>query len=151
MNEMQNIKKLFYTYRNGVVAETLRRYGIPHKVIFGLQAPQLAAIARGLTFATYAEREDMADRLWADREVRESRLLATYLYDADNTTTDKAFGLACDTRTQEEADMLAFRLLKRMPDPKSLLNVLEQKAAATDDAVRASIERTAAALRNHLS
>lgn len=148
---MQNIKKLFYTYRNGVVAETLRRYGIPHKVIFGLQLPQLAAISRELTFDTDEEREDMADRLWADREVRESRLLATYLYDAERTTIEKAIYLACDTRTQEEADMLAFRLLKRMPDPESLLLRLERAADAEGQESQVSAARAAAALRNHLS
>lgn len=33
------IKKEFFTYRNGMLADTLRRYGMPHKVIFGLEVP----------------------------------------------------------------------------------------------------------------
>lgn len=90
---MQEIKKLFFTYRNGAVADTLRRYGIPHKVIFGLQIPQLAAIARELQFGTPADREAAADKLWADREVRESRLLACYLFDPQTITLDKALEL----------------------------------------------------------
>ena len=135
---MQEIKKLFFTYRNGAVADTLRRYGIPHKVIFGLQVPQLAEIARGLTFDDRTDKEKTAEKLWADREVRESRLLACYLFDPQCIPPDKALELACDTRTQEEADMLAFRLLKRMPAPDFLLTRLE------------SAHRTAVALRNHL-
>lgn len=135
---MQEIKKLFYTYRNGVVADTLRRFGYPHKVIFGLQVPQIAAIARELQFDTAADRNATAEKLWADREVRESRLLACYLFDPQTITLDKALELACDTRSQEEADMLAFRLLKRMQTPDLLLARLE------------SANRTAVALRNHL-
>ena len=135
---MQEIKKLFYTYRNGVVADTLRRFGYPHKVIFGLQVPQIAAIARELRFDTATERNVTAEKLWADREVRESRLLACYLFDPQTITHEKALELACDTRSQEESDMLAFRLLKRLQSPDLLLARLE------------SANRTAAALRNHL-
>lgn len=141
---MKKIKKLFYTYRNGAVADTLRRYGIPHKIIFGLQVPQLAEIARSLTFDTMAEKADVADQLWADREVRESRLLATYLFQPENTGIEKAYQLASDIRTQEEADMLSFRLFKRMPDAKNLLERLETEKHS--DAITAC----ASSLRRHL-
>lgn len=147
---MQAIKKLFYTYRNGVVAEALRRYGIPHKVIFGLQVPQVQQIAQQLTFDTPASRRDMADRLWADREVRESRMLACYLFDPMQITPAEAIALACDTRTQEEADMLAFRVLKRMPQAAELLEKLDTLADMNPPEAE-SARRTAASLRNHLS
>lgn len=145
---MQEIKKLFFTYRNGAVADTLRRYGIPHKVIFGLQIPQLAAIARELQFGTPADREAAADKLWADREVRESRLLACYLFDPQTITLDKALELACDTRTQEESDMLAFLLLKHLPDAAAIAGKLEM--FFSEDNTATGAKRTAASLRNHL-
>ena len=113
---MQAIKKLFYTYRNGVVAESLRRYGIPHRMIFGLDVPAIAGIARGLEPS-----DQLAERLWNDRDVRESRLLATYLFQLENMTEDRALALAADVMTREEADMLAFRLLKRLPFAHRLL------------------------------
>lgn len=117
---MQEIKQLFFIYRNGAVADTLRRYGTPHKTIFGLDVPRIAEIARGLTASM-----ELAERLWEDREVRESRLLATYLFPTEKITEEKAIQLASECRTQEEADMLAFRLLKRLPYADTLLKRLQ--------------------------
>ena len=116
---MKEIKHLFFTYRNGAVAGTLRRYGVPHKTIFGLDVPRLAEIARGQTPSV-----ELADRLWADRDVRESRLLAAYLY------------------PPQEVDMLAFRLFKRLPYAGELLARL-----AADE----SCGRAARALEAHLA
>ncbi len=119
------------------MADTLRRYGTPHKMIFGLDIPRLAEIARGLTPSM-----ELADRLWNDSDVRESRLLATYLFPIDEITEEKAIRLASECRTQEEADMLAFRLLKRLPCAATLLTRLQ----SSPDCARA-----AAALANHLA
>lgn len=134
---MKEIKHLFFTYRNGAVADTLRRYGVPHKTIFGLDVPRLAEIARGQTPSV-----ELADRLWADRDVRESRLLAAYLYPPQEVDMDKAMALARDVRTQEEADMLAFRLFKRLTYAGELLARL-----AADE----SCGRAARALEAHLA
>lgn len=117
---MKDIKHKFFTYRNGAMADSLRRYGMPHKVIFGLNVPQIADIARGIDAS-----EDLADKLWADSEVRESRLLACYLFSPEQTSFKKALRLAMEVRTQEEADMLTFRLLKRLPFSKELLTELK--------------------------
>lgn len=122
---MKDIKHLFFTYRNGAVADTLRRYGLPYKIIFGLHVPQLAQIAAGLTPS-----EELADRLWSDYDVRESRLLATYLYPIDAVSPEKALQLSRECRTEEEADMLAFRLLKRLPYARKLLTTLKEDKEA---------------------
>ncbi|MDE7401818.1 MAG: DNA alkylation repair protein [Muribaculaceae bacterium] len=129
---MQKIKKEFFAYRNGMLADTLRNHGDPHKVIFGLNVPQIASIARNIIAEledspeqnSTVNRESIARSLWTDREVRESRLLATYLFDPANTTIEQAVALAKDVRTTEEADMLAFRLFKRMKDADKLLSAL---------------------------
>lgn len=134
---MKEIKHLFFTYRNGMMADTLRRFGMPYRTIFGLEIPRIAEIARGL-----APSAELADALWADREVRESRLLAAYLFPVETMTEEKAVALAADVRTQEEADMLAFRLFKRLPFAARLLDRLE-----ADPATR----RAARALTPHLA
>lgn len=136
---MKEIKHQFYTYRNGAVADTLRRYGLPHKVIFGLEIPRIAEISRMFTPSA-----ELAERLWADRDVRESRLLATYLYPHTELTLSDCHRLASDARSQEEADMLAFRIFKRLPYAHELLQGLES------DEDENSL-RCAASLRNHLS
>lgn len=134
------IKKEFFTYRNGMLADTLRRYGMPHKVIFGLEVPRLAEIARGLTPS-----EELADMLWADSEVRESRLLACWLYPLDSVTADKCIALAGSARTVEEAQMLAFRIFKRLPFAASLLEEFEKRRAGNE-----AFARAADALAAHL-
>lgn len=130
---LQDIKRSFFTYRNGIIADTLRKAGMPYKVIFGLQIPQIAAIARDITPSM-----EIADELWADSEVRESRLLATYLFPIESVTEEKALSLLRSTRTPEESDMLSFRLLKRLPFAADLVSDKEALAFAISS------------LRNHL-
>lgn len=127
MTNLQGIKRQFMAYRNGIVSDTLRRAGMDcYKVIFGLNVPQLAHIAGTLRQST-----ELADALWADSGVRESRLLAVYIFPPKEVSEEKAFRLMAETQTQEEADMLAFRLLRRLPFLDSL------KAKATGYAATA--------------
>lgn len=118
---IQEIKHLFFAYRNGVVAEALRRSGMPYAMIFGVDVPTLASIARRIGYD-----RQLAGELWADREVRESRLLACYLFDPESLPLASALELCRDIRTPEEADMLAFRLLKRLPYAPELLAELQK-------------------------
>lgn len=111
-------------YRNGMIADTLRKAGLPYKIIFGLQLPQIAAIARALPNTV-----DLADELWADNEVRESRLLACYLYPLEQIDEDKATKLAESVRTPEEADILCFRLLRYYKDAEKIA----LRLSATED------------------
>lgn len=121
--DIKEIKQRFFCFRNGIVAEALRRGGYPQKVIFGLELPRIAEIAREC--GTDAA---LARALWEDAEVRESRLLAAYLFDPAALTEDEALALAAGVRTPEEADMLAFRIFKRMPDAHAILAGLERRA-----------------------
>ena len=135
---LNDIKKSFFAFRNGIVADTLRKAGMPYKVIFGLQIPQIADVARSLSPSM-----ELAQELWNDREVRESRILASYLFPVEEINLDKALNLARDVRTQEEADMLAFRLFKRLPFADSLLSAMENNPEIP--------QSSKTALRNHLS
>ena len=136
--DLQSIKKEFFVFRNGIVADTLRKAGMPHKVIFGLQIPQIAAIAKDLTPSS-----ELAEALWNDSEVRESRILATYLFPVDETSLEKATWLLGSVRTPEESDMLAFRLLKRLPFASEILKEAEKDPEIPEYALES--------LRNHLS
>lgn len=113
---LREVKRLFFTYRNGALADTLRAAGHPCAVIFGLMIPQIADIARSLEPSS-----ELAQRLWDDSGVRESRILATYLFPPEEVTREDALRLASEVRNAEEADMLAFRLLKRLPFAQQLL------------------------------
>ena len=134
---VQEIRKTFFAYRNGMLADSLRFHGDPHEVIFGLEIPRIAEIAR-----MNQPSAELADELWADRESRECRLLASYLFPVEETGMEKCIALAADVRNQEEADMLAFRLFKRVAFAADLLGELEK---------RPDCRRAAKALRDHLS
>lgn len=117
---LQPIKHEFMTYRNGIVADTLRKTGYPQDVIFGLNLPQLTAIAHRLKENhTAGELAETAQALWTDRNVRESRLLAAYLLDP-NLPLSETEAICADVRTPEEADILAFRWLRYSPQATTL-------------------------------
>ncbi len=143
---VKRAKHLFMTYRNGIVADTLRHAGLPYAVIFGLQLPQLTQIA-----ATLAEecndrcgQRNLAMTLWSDTAVRESRLLACRLYPRELLTPEEAEKMALGVLTREEADILAFSLLRYLEHPQPLLDTL-------DNAKDINARYTAEALRRNLA
>ena len=135
--DLKEIKHQFFTYRNGITADALRNAGMPYGIIFGLDVPTLAAISRSVEHS-----EQLAEALWADKDVRESRLLATYIFDPASISMERAIELASQTQTQEEADMLAFRLFKRLPFAGELLTRLGEQE---------NCRRAAKALAAHLT
>ncbi|MEZ3551845.1 MAG: DNA alkylation repair protein [Muribaculaceae bacterium] len=125
-NFIKEIKHQFMTYRNGIVSDALRKAGMPYDVIFGLQIPDISKIARGVKSENSEEQQyAIAEYLWEERKIRESRLLACWMYPTEMVDTDKAIELASDVMTREEADILCFRLLRNLPYATELLPTLE--------------------------
>lgn len=118
---MKAIKHDFMVFRNGMTADTLRKAGMPYSIIFGLNVPQLASIAR-----THVPSQELARMLWEDDKVRESRLLAAYLWPAELLGEEEAWQVASSVLTREEADILAFRLLKNVPYAERLATRLSE-------------------------
>lgn len=118
-DKIKSIKHSFMAFRNGIVADTLRKAGMPYNIIFGLQLPQISEIARDC-------QKDLllAETLWQDSGVRESRLLACYLFPAAEISEEMAAQLASAVRTHEEADILSFRLLRHLPYAPTLADTL---------------------------
>lgn len=114
-NQVSAIKHQFMTFRNGIVADALRKSGMTYEIIFGLQMPQLTQIASSLPHD-----ETIATTLWNDKKVRESRLLVAYIYPKDKLTMEKAYSMAKDLLTREEADILCFRLFRYLPFAEAL-------------------------------
>ncbi len=108
--QIRDIKSRFFALRNGILADQLKQGGVACKTIFGLNIPQIAEIARSVT-----PTGELARALWDDRDVRESRILACYLFPKESVDIDRARALIADVRSAEEADMLCFRLLKHLP------------------------------------
>lgn len=110
----------FFAFRNGVVARNFHEAGAPYPRIFGLQLPQIGEIARETGYDDLLGRE-----LWSDRDCRESRLLACYLLNPETLQADEALSLARDVQTREEADVLAWRLLRKLPFARQLATRLD--------------------------
>lgn len=126
--DINPIKKQVYAMRNGIVADNLRKSGAPYRVIFGVNLPQLTEIAGG-----YSQSAQLASALWNDNGTRESLMLATMLYPADEFSRDIAEQWISESPSAEISDILCHRLLRRQPYAYDLAETL---CNSTDPASR---------------
>ncbi len=138
---MSPIRKEFFALRNGMIADTLRKGGLEQKYIFGLQLPQIKEIASRFRPADDEESAALARALWSDRECREARLLACHLMPAASMPDEEAIKWADDVATREEADILAFRLLRYHPHAAAIANDLEKEDNTLKNYTAAAIKR----------
>lgn len=123
-NDMQGVKRRFFAFRNGVMGDMLRRAGDKHRIIFGLNLPQLKEIA-----AVYGHNILLAGELWGDCHVRESRLLAPMLVDERNfSDNDVREWLEHTPYTTEEADILCHFLLRKLSFADKLIEEYKDDA-----------------------
>lgn len=116
------IKKDFFVYRNGIVADALKKIYPQDKLIYGLTVPQFMEIAK-----KYPKDLTLALKLWEDKKTRESRLLALYLLPTDELDMEGAKNMILDVESTEEAEFLAFRVLKKLPFSENLLKEMENQ------------------------
>lgn len=107
---IQKLRKEFFAYRNGVVAERLRAAGDPHSVIMGCQLADVIAIANH-----YEKNALLAQALWDSVNHRECRLAAPMLYPTDEMTIETATAWCHSVESTEIADVLCHRLLRHLP------------------------------------
>ena len=113
--KIRQVKQQFFALRNGVIADTLRKAGDPHPIIFGLILPQIKEIAAGV------ERSDeLANALWNDTNVRESQLIAPFLWDTGAISSDKVAAIIAQVQNCEIADVLCQRMLRHFPEAETL-------------------------------
>lgn len=129
---VNSIRKQIYALRNGLIADTLRKGGLEQKYIFGLQLPQIKEIAIQYHPAADDECAALARELWADKECRESRLLACHIMPVPEIQEQEAFEWASDIVSREEADILAFRLLRYLPSAATL----SEKLSTSDNSLQ---------------
>lgn len=103
---IQEVKRYFFAYRNGVVADVLRRGGSGFRTLFGVQLAVLSQLAREIGYD-----DELARQLWEDSDVRESRLLSYYLMDPSHLTDADCRRLLAAVRDREDEQVLRFKLL----------------------------------------
>ena len=117
--KIQDIKKDFYSLRNGMVADSLKTIYPKEKLIYGLTVPEFISISQ-----KYSKDKITGLKLWADKRVRESRIFALYMIPVDTLTMDEAVNMVLDVDGIEEGEMLAFRILRHLPYRKALYSDL---------------------------
>ena len=120
------MRKEFFAFRNGIVADKLRKAGDPHGMIMGCLLVDIQAIA-ARTRETISDAEQLAViaiELWNDTNSRECRLAAPMLYPAEVMTLEKALQWCKNVETVEVADNLCHKLLRHTADADALFRQL---------------------------
>ena len=123
---LREIRKEFFAFRNGIIADKLRKAGDPHSMIMGCLLVDVMAIAQR-TRESIGDEEKLAAialELWKDTNSRECRLAAPILYPNRLMTNDMSREWCETVETIEIADNLCHKLLRQLPDAGSLYRQL---------------------------
>lgn len=115
-NEIQTIKRRFFAFRNGVIADRLRKAGSPFRIIFGLNLPQIKEIAE-----QSGVDPKLAADLWSNNSTRESMLLAPMLVDPSHFEIAQARQWIASIPAAEIADVLCHSLLRKTSYARELM------------------------------
>ena len=124
---LREIRREFFAYRNGIIADKLRQAGDPHSMIMGCLLVDLSAIAQRTRESLGNDPEQLkalAQELWADTNSRECRLAAPMLYPAPLMTLDEALEWCVNVETTEIADNLCHKLLRHFNEADALFRQL---------------------------
>ena len=123
---IREIRKEFFAFRNGIIADRLRKAGDPHSMIMGCLLVDVTAIAQRTLEAVSDEKKlaDIAQELWNDTNSRECRLAAPMLFPAQLMTEALAKEWCETVETVEIADNLCHKLLRQLPDASDLFRQL---------------------------
>ncbi len=125
---LSGIKREFFAYRNGIVADALRKQGSPYKFIFGLNIPQLTEIASHITPSVKT-----AQLLLENDNTRESQLLASFVLPKGIAVVSFALNWIKLCRSQEAVDIFC---LKQLVDKKLISEVTESCCNSEVDLAR---------------
>ena len=123
---LRGIRKEFFAFRNGIIADKLRKAGDPHHMIMGcLLVDIIGIVSRAREcIGDMAQMEAIASELWSDTNSRECRLAAPMLYPAESMTPDLAPQWCGSVETTEVADNLCHKLLRHLDFADALFRQL---------------------------
>jgi len=125
-NLIRNIRKEFFAFRNGIVADKLRKAGDPHPMIMGCLLVDVMSITGRMRqeIDDDACLQSLAQELWRDTNSRECRLAAPMLYPATLMPLETAMQWCQSVETVEIADNLCHKLLRNLPEADTLFRQL---------------------------
>ena len=123
---LREIRKEFFAFRNGIVADKLRKAGDPHSMIMGCLLVDVVGIAQRAreTVGDKGQLTAVASELWSDTNSRECRLAAPMLYPAEAMNLEQALQWCRNVETVEIADNLCHKLLRHINDANALFRQL---------------------------
>ena len=104
------------------MADSIRKLYPAGKVIYGLNVPQFMELAR-----KYTKDLNLGLTLWEDKGCRESRLFSLYLIPTKELGKDKAIAMIKNVESVEEAEFLAFRILRHLPYANQLYDEISKE------------------------
>ena len=119
---IKEIKKDFYRYRNGIVADSLKKLYPPKTIIFGLIVPQFLELS-----IKYSKDINLGLQLWNDKNCRESRLLSLYIIPPSELDKKTAMEMIRNVNSSEIAEFLAFRILRNLNKAREVLQEIERE------------------------
>ena len=111
----RQIRQQFFVFRNGLLADNLRNSGDCHKMIFGLNLPQIIDIAKH-----FEKNAIVATELWNSKDTRECRIIAPMLYPIELFNEEIALKWISEIENHEIADNLCHKLLRNIPSASQL-------------------------------
>lgn len=108
-NKLRQIKICFRQAMNADLSNSMREHGLQYKLNFGVPAPRIRLIAE-----QFDQEIETATYLW-NEDVRESKMLATYLYPQSEMTYQTAMQWCEQIRYTEIADQVCMNLFVNLP------------------------------------
>lgn len=123
---LREIRKEFFAFRNGIIADKLRKAGDPHSIIMGCLLVDVQGIASRLRESINSDDQlaTIATELWNDTNSRECRLAAPMLYPTELMTLELALQWCHTVETVEVADTLCHKLLRHLDGSDALFRHL---------------------------
>ena len=118
------IKQQFMLMKNGIVSDAMKSAGLPHRIVWGLNMPQLRDIA-----LRYDRSRELFDALWRDTATRESVVIAPMFLPYADMAADEAVSLIDEAVTLEAIDSLTFNALRHRDDVWDIIGRLDGSEA----------------------
>lgn len=113
-NLLRQIKASFRQAMNADLSNSMRAHGLNYRINFGVPSPRIKLIA-----SRFEQDADVAAYLW-NEDVRESKMLATYLFPKAEMSPELARTWASQIVYPEIADQASMNLFVNLPFANSL-------------------------------
>lgn len=107
---INGIKRDFFSFRNGIVADALKKLYPEGTKIYGLNVSQFIELAK-----KYPHEISLGKELLTDKNCRESRLFSLYILPHEQIDKSYAKMMIQNVVSTEEAEFLAFKILRHLP------------------------------------